>query len=265
MTPALIAVSRRQVGEATVQAVNARDLHAFLGIGRDFTNWVKDQVERARLLEHRDFEVFAEKGENPGGRPRIEYALTLDAAKHIAMMSGTEKGFEAREYFLECERLAQDPIHCLLTMSRPEMLEMAAGLAREKQALAARVQAQAEELAAVQPKVLFHDQVAATQDLQTVQEVAKTLGTGPTRFFAWLRARHVLFGPEALPYQEFQERGYFVVRTGTRIDEKGRDRAWSRTYFTGKGLIWIQKCWSGRGAPPEPPGTAFGMPVGTSS
>ena len=122
---------------------------------------------------------------------------------------------------------------------------MAAGLAREKQALATKVQAQSEELAAVQPKVAFHDRVAATADLQSIQEVAKTLGTGPTRFFAWLRAQNILFGQECQPYMEYLERGYFQVRTGTRIDDRGRDRAWSRTYFTGKGLIWIQKRWIG--------------------
>ena len=47
------------------QAVNARDLHIFLEVGRDFTNWMKDQIERCDLVENQDYEVFAEKGENP--------------------------------------------------------------------------------------------------------------------------------------------------------------------------------------------------------
>lgn len=53
---------------------------------------------------------FAKDGENQrptGGRPRRECYLTLEAAKHIAMLAGTEKGFDVREYFIECERRAK--------------------------------------------------------------------------------------------------------------------------------------------------------------
>lgn len=86
------------------QAVNARNLHLFLEVGRDFTNWMKDQIEKCDLVENQDYEVFAEKGENPkGGRPSKEYALSINAAKEISMMSQTEKGKQARRYFIACE------------------------------------------------------------------------------------------------------------------------------------------------------------------
>lgn len=92
-------------------------LPSFLEVKKDFSNWIKKQIERARLLENRDYIVFAQKGENlndKSGRPSIEYFLTLEAGKHIAMLSGTEKGFEVREYFLECEKVArQEPAYTL--------------------------------------------------------------------------------------------------------------------------------------------------------
>lgn len=109
----LIVVTQVPIGGIPVQAVDARELHAFLGVRKAFTNWMKAQITRARLVANRDFllqggeEVYAQKGKNPfGGRPLVEYWLTLDAAKHIAMMTGTEKGFQVREYFIECERRA---------------------------------------------------------------------------------------------------------------------------------------------------------------
>lgn len=61
------------------------------------------------LVENRDFVLLPQKGEQRGrgGHNRSAYHLTVDAAKHIAMMSGTDKGFQVREYFIECERRAQ--------------------------------------------------------------------------------------------------------------------------------------------------------------
>lgn len=44
-------------------AVNARELHAFLGVGKDFSSWIKKQIERCDLIEYQDFEVFTQKGE----------------------------------------------------------------------------------------------------------------------------------------------------------------------------------------------------------
>lgn len=89
------------------QAVNARHLYAWLGIKKDFNFWMKRQIKRCDLTENQDFEVFYQEVGNPlGGRPATDYALSLNAAKEISMMSQTEKGKEARRYFIECEKIA---------------------------------------------------------------------------------------------------------------------------------------------------------------
>jgi phage anti-repressor protein len=104
----LIAYAPRQIGAETVQTVLGRDLHRALGVNKDYSDWVKAQIKRGRLLEHRDYEVFPLEGENSQrGRPGIEYAFSFDAAKHIGMFSNTAKGVEIREYFLLCERRLQ--------------------------------------------------------------------------------------------------------------------------------------------------------------
>ena len=100
-------------------------LHAFLEVKKDFSNWIKKQIERARLVEGRDYIIFAQKGENTGrGRSSLEYYLTIEAAKHIAMMSGCDKGFEVRNYFLECERIAKQP-PVAIDLDNPEFLRSA--------------------------------------------------------------------------------------------------------------------------------------------
>ncbi|EGQ62379.1 anti-repressor protein, partial [Acidithiobacillus sp. GGI-221] len=69
---------------------DARDLHAFLGVGKDFSTWIKDRIDLHGFVEGQDFMVFPNFGENPqGGRPAKEYHLTVEAAKHIAMAEHT--------------------------------------------------------------------------------------------------------------------------------------------------------------------------------
>lgn len=76
-----------------MRTVNARDLHAFLESKAEFANWIKLQIERARLKVDKDFVVSDNIVKNPsGGRPATDYFLTIEAAKHIAMMSGTDTG-----------------------------------------------------------------------------------------------------------------------------------------------------------------------------
>ncbi len=90
---------------------NARDLHTFLEVGKDFSNWIKDRIQQHGIVENQDFIVIAKFGENPnGGRPSKEYHLTSEAAKHISMAEHTPKGQEARQYFIECERIVLEEL-----------------------------------------------------------------------------------------------------------------------------------------------------------
>lgn len=90
-------------GEAQ-RTINARELHAGLGIVRDFPTWFKDQIKARNLIENKDYIVFHGQVENPlGGRPRTEYFLTIRAAKHITAMSRTPGGEEYREALFNLE------------------------------------------------------------------------------------------------------------------------------------------------------------------
>lgn len=103
-----IQIQDRQVGDELVQTCNGREIHAELGVAKDYTSWVKAQLKRGRFIENRDYLNFTQKGENSSrGRPTSEYHFTLEAAKHIGMMSGTDRGHEVREYFMACERIAK--------------------------------------------------------------------------------------------------------------------------------------------------------------
>ncbi|MDR2205836.1 MAG: antA/AntB antirepressor family protein [Flavobacteriaceae bacterium] len=105
------------------QAVNARELHAFLGSKRDFSNWIKDRIKKYGFIENQDFAVFDNFGENPtGGRPQKEYALTLDMAKELSMVENNDKGKIARQYFIQKDKEYRQISKPLSTL---DMLELA--------------------------------------------------------------------------------------------------------------------------------------------
>lgn len=93
------------------RAVNARDLHAFLESKRDFSNWIKGRIDKYDFIENQDYQVFNNFGENPkGGRPSIEYALSISMAKELSMIENNVRGKQARKYFINCEEFATQKI-----------------------------------------------------------------------------------------------------------------------------------------------------------
>lgn len=100
------------------QAVSARELYNFLEVGRDFTTWFKKMFEYG-FEEDKDFTPVWVK--STGGRPSVDYALTLSCAKEIAMIQRTPKGKQAREYFIACEKKLQEISKPLSTL---DMLEL---------------------------------------------------------------------------------------------------------------------------------------------
>lgn len=100
------------------QAVSAKELYDFLEVKSNFTTWTARMFEYG-FEEDKDFIPILEK--STGGRPSVDYALTLDCAKEIAMIQRTPQGKQAREYFIACEKKLQEIAKPLSTL---DMLEL---------------------------------------------------------------------------------------------------------------------------------------------
>lgn len=102
----LVKIENKEINNEVIQTVNARDLHNFLESKRQFSDWIKTKLERLRAVENKDYLTISQNCEiaNGGFKQILEYFITLDLAKHIAMMENTDRGFEVRDYFIECEK-----------------------------------------------------------------------------------------------------------------------------------------------------------------
>ena len=106
MTHDLIPTFEGQLNGLGQPLVNARDLHAFLQVGRDFSNWMKDRIEQYGFVEGEEFSPILAKTSSGlfGGRPRVEYHLSVGMAKELAMIENNAKGRQLRRYFVAVER-----------------------------------------------------------------------------------------------------------------------------------------------------------------
>ncbi len=109
----LISLQNKLLAEVPVQTVNARDLHAFLQVRRDFSTWIRARIEKYGFVEGVDFISHSPNlgsGENQGvtqftpGILRTDYHLTLDMAKELSMVENNDQGRQARRYFIEAEK-----------------------------------------------------------------------------------------------------------------------------------------------------------------
>ena len=97
----LIKVTKDNNGNSVV---SGRELHEFLEVKTPYKDWFPRMVEYG-FTENVDFISLAQKCAKPnGGRPKTDHALTLDMAKEISMIQRTEKGKQARQYFIEVEK-----------------------------------------------------------------------------------------------------------------------------------------------------------------
>lgn len=87
--------------------VEGRSLHEFLQVETRYTDWFKRMKEYG-FVENVDFTVILKNERDEkmfGGIRKItEHHMKLDMAKEVAMIQRTEKGKQARRYFIEVEK-----------------------------------------------------------------------------------------------------------------------------------------------------------------
>jgi anti-repressor protein len=186
------------------KVVSARELHAFLESKKDFSDWIKQRVQKYGLVDRVDFTTF--QGKSTGGRPQVEYALTLEAAKELAMVEGNSKGKEARQYFIECEKAIKQVVQ----NESPEAL-----VRRAMAYLESKVEQQKQIIEAQAPKVEYVEKVLDSQSTWTITTIAKELGVSAVDLNRRLQELEVQFKVDGhwVLKAKYQGKGYTDTRT----------------------------------------------------
>ncbi|WP_312363983.1 antA/AntB antirepressor family protein [Sphingobacterium sp.] len=124
--------------------VSARDLYEFLEIKTEFSKWCTRMFGYG-FTEGEDYSLV-KIGER-SAHNKIDYALTLDCAKEISMIQRSEKGKIARQYFLDCEKIAKKAVNQNpAELSRMDILKLAMEAEKENQQLKQIVEVQEKKL-----------------------------------------------------------------------------------------------------------------------
>lgn len=165
--------------------VSARDLHAFFSIKTEFSKWINRMLDYG-FEERTDYEqvIVKNDGNSKGGRSTLtDYALTIDTAKEISMLQRSEKGKQARQYFIECEKVAKQSVQINPSLlSRMDILQMAIEAEKENQHLKQVVEVQERKLEQKSAKESFAEHLT-DEEIYTLTPtvVGARLGLSPQK------------------------------------------------------------------------------------
>lgn len=165
------------------QVVSARELHRGLGVKTRFSQWVEQNFKM--FINGVDFSpvVTTTLQNQYGGIKAInDYAITLNMAEHVAMMSKTKMGSIYRQYFIDLEKKWNDPKEVVkrgyeILQSENDQLRI--------------------ENNELKPKAQFADQISKSTDTILVRDLAKLLykngiAIGQKELFRWLLEKDYL-------------------------------------------------------------------------
>lgn len=226
--------------EAEQPTVSARDLHEALEIRERFSLWFSryaDVFEKGT-----DYQSVGKPTVVNNGAKRVldDFLLSTDMAKHISMMTKTEKGKIMRQYFIDLEKAWNTP---------EQVMARALKLADKTiDTLKEDNKKLIEENEKMKPKEIFADAVSASTSSILIGDLAKLLrqngvDIGAKRLFKYLRNHGYLIKRKGsdwnMPTQKSMNMGLFEIKESTHIDGNGCNIVTRTPKATGKAQIYF--------------------------
>lgn len=216
--------------------VSARELYKSLEVSKRFSAWFETNSQG--FVENEDYtSVLSGTVVNNGAHREIQdYSLSVDMAKHLCLMSRTEKGKECRQYLIDLEKAWNTP---------EQVMARALKLAdKEIDRLKADNKVLLEDTARMKPKEIFADAVSASHTTILIGELAKLLrqngiDIGAKRLFAWMRDNGYLVKRQGTDYntptQKSVDLGVLTTKETTVLHSDGSTKIVKTAKVTGKG------------------------------
>lgn len=226
----LIPTSQNATGEITL---SGRDLHEFLEVQTPYKKWF-DRMAEYGFEENVDFVAVGQKSPiaNGGFQERTDHQIKLDMAKEIAMIQRSEKGKEARQYFLQIEKL----------WNSPEMVIKRAMDFQQQKIVQLEAKVKADE-----KKVFLAEAIQVSENAVLIKDLAtilcqRGLNIGQNRLFEILREKGYLLSSNAYwnkPSQKAMEMKLFEVTTRLHTSSDGSTYLKYTPKVTGKGQFYF--------------------------
>lgn len=223
------------------QLVSGRELHKFLEIGTEFKIWSSRIIDKYDFIENKDFIRVYQKCNTLGGeQKKVDLLFILSVAKEISMVANTEKGKQARQYFIKCEEAWNSP-EMILARANQIQSHMIEDYTKKIELLENKVKED-------KPKVIFADAVATSQSSILIGDLAKLIkqngvDTGQKRLFEWMRENGYLIKRQGsdynMPTQKSMELELFEIKETAVTHSDGHISVNKTSKVTGKGQVYF--------------------------
>ena len=219
--------------------VSARDLHEALEINKRFSAWFESNSQGFAENEDYTSVLTGTEVQINGGiqiRELQDYKMSVDMAKHICLMSKTEKGKQIRQYFLDLEKAWNTPEQVFARALK--MADKTIDKLKSDNAMLI------EDNERMKPKEIFADAVSTSDTSILVGELAKILKqngvqTGQNKLFGWLRDNGYLIKRKGsdwnMPTQKAMDMDLFEIKETVINNPNGSTKISKTTKVTGKG------------------------------
>ena len=220
--------------------VSARGLYEQLEISKRFSAWFETNSQG--FVEGEDFtSVLSGTVVNNGAyRDLQDYNLTVDMAKHICLMSRTEKGKQCRQYLIDLEKAWNTPEQVMARALR--LADKTIDSLKDRcKFLGGQVEEQQRVIEELQPKASYYDMILQCKDLIATTVIAKDYGMSAKKFNALLHDSGIQFksGDVWVLYAKYQGNGYLKTKTHNFADEDGIQHSKEHSYWTQKGRLFL--------------------------
>ena len=186
--------------------VSARELHDFLEVKTAYKDWFPRMCEYG-FTEGQDYCSFlSDRVDGLPGKPRQDAALTIDMAKEICMIQRSEKGKQARQYFIQLEKDWNSP---------EKVMARALDIAhRELNTLKAANAELTVQNTIMAPKADYFDELVDRNLLTSFRDTAKQLGVSQNAFIGFLKDHKYIYRDKKgklMPYAD-KNNGLFEVK-----------------------------------------------------